>query len=283
MTLALLDGDIIAYRAACGMAKTHDFGDTGSFTEVDLTKAASEAVKLAEEWAGMVDATDVVVAFTGSDKFRTRILPTYKANRKGEKPAAHAAAVAAIKAEFPHHLIPGLEADDVIGILMTTPKHAERAVMVSIDKDFKTIPGRLFNPMHPKRGIITTTPAMADYWWMFQTLVGDTTDNYKGCPGTGPVKAAALLTTNPPHAVLGTMWPWVVSAFRKAKLTEDDAIVQAQVARILRRENYDKLTKEIVLWHPTTPTRIPREASMNIPTGTPPCPVTTPLLVGSAS
>jgi DNA polymerase I len=258
VTLALLDGDIIAYRAACGMEKVHDWGDTGGkVSEVDTHKAAEEAVKLAEQWADAVDAKEVIVGFTSSDKFRTRILSSYKANRPGQKPAAHAAAVQAVKDRFPHHLIRGLEADDILGILMTTPKYADKAVMVSIDKDFRTIPGRLFNPMRVQDGIVTITPDQADFWWMYQTLIGDSADNYKGCPGIGPKKAHAILGAL--YRPVDELWPRVVAAFKEKKLTEDDALVQARVARILRREDYDKKTKEIILWHPTTPMRIPVE------------------------
>lgn len=257
MTLALLDGDIIAYRAACGTETPAYFGDG---VEVDIVGACLKAVKLAQEWADMVNAKEIIIAFTGPDKFRTRLLPTYKANRKGPKPAAHSDTVATLKVAFPHYLIPGLEADDVIGILMTTPKYADRAVMVSVDKDFKTIPGRLCNPSM-LGGIITTTAAQADYWWMHQTLTGDSVDNYKGCPGIGPVKAPLFIGGNSKPAKLRTLWNGVVSAFKAAGLTEEDAITQARVARILRREDYDKDTKEIILWHPTTPIRIPVEAA----------------------
>jgi DNA polymerase-1 len=62
---------------------------------------------------------------------------------------------------------------------------------------------------------------------MYQTLVGDTSDGYPGCPGIGPVKAEKVLGM-PPN------WQDVVGAYRAAKLTEADALVQARVARILR-------------------------------------------------
>jgi hypothetical protein len=55
------------------------------------------------------------------------------------------------------------------------------------------------------------------------------------------------------------MWRGVCKAYRAAKLTEADALTQARVARILRAQDYDKATKEILLWHPTLPIRIPVE------------------------
>jgi hypothetical protein len=43
-------------------------------------------------------------------------------------------------------------------------------------------------------------------------------------------------------------WEAVVAAFEKAKLTEADALVQAQVARICRASDYDFKTKKVKLW-----------------------------------
>jgi DNA polymerase I len=158
----------------------------------------------------------------------------------------------------PHHLIEGLEADDVMGILATTDKYSDRAVIVSIDKDMRTIPGRHLNPAKDTR-IVTVTPDEADYAWMTQTLVGDSSDGYKGCPGVGPVGAYKILPALGRRSEgewLKRAWPLVVSAFAGKKLSEDDALMQARMARILRRSDYDKTTKEVILWHPTTPTRI---------------------------
>jgi DNA polymerase-1 len=75
-------------------------------------------------------------------------------------------------------------------------------------------------------------------------MTGDTTDNYKGCPGIGAVKAKALFEKS------GANWNTVVEAFRKAGLTEEDALVQARVAYILRGWDYNPKSREIKLWLP---------------------------------
>jgi DNA polymerase-1 len=42
----------------------------------------------------------------------------------------------------------------------------------------------------------------------------------------------------------------VVAAYEKAGLTEEDAIVQARVARILRYEEFNQKKEEVLLWNP---------------------------------
>jgi DNA polymerase-1 len=262
VTLALVDGDLIAYRAALGPQQEWDWGDNGGIVKTtDPTAARLAAVKMVHEWADMVNATDIIVCLTGPDKFRTRILPSYNSNRKGEKPLAHADAVQAIREACKFHLINHLEADDLLGILMTTPKYADKAVIVSIDKDLATIPGRLFNPTKDTFPRTISEPA-ANHWWMTQTLTGDTVDGYSGLAGIGPAKAAKIL--GGAGAPLGTLWGAVAAAYRAKGLTEEDALVQARMARILRREDYDTPGKRIRLWHPTTPLYIPLEPTQEV-------------------
>ena len=84
---------------------------------------------------------------------------------------------------------------------------------------------------------------------MKQTLTGDTVDCYPGCPGVGPVKAQRILDEDGDEYDL---WLNVVMAFEKAGLTEEDALVQARLARILTTSDYNYDKEEPILW--TAPT-----------------------------
>jgi DNA polymerase-1 len=145
--------------------------------------------------------------------------------------------------------VDGLEGDDVLGIWQTrAPEGA--TIIVSADKDMATIPGRhaLFNSNENKwfeTGTISEDDA--NYFWMMQTLTGDTADGYKGLPGTGPVKAEKILVGK---TTLEELWTGVVQAYEKAGLHVDDAILQARLARILRASDWDTLKKEVKLWTP---------------------------------
>jgi len=88
----------------------------------------------------------------------------------------------------------------------------------------------------------------ADYWHMMQTLTGDTADGYPGCPGIGEKTAAKLLDEH--YGDLSAMWEAVLEAYEKKKLSPEVALVQAQIARICRRNDYDFKKKEVILWTP---------------------------------
>ncbi|MGA1496056.1 MAG: phage exonuclease, partial [Rhodothermales bacterium] len=92
-------------------------------------------------------------------------------------------------------------------------------------------------------GIRTVTADEADHFHMMQTLCGDSTDGYAGCPGVGPKKAEAILNG-------GSSWSAVVAAFEKAGLSAFEAIVQARVSRILRHGDFNPKTSEVRLWEP---------------------------------
>lgn len=185
----------------------------------------------------------IVVCLSDSTNFRKTIYPDYKGNRKNvRKPVGFKAARAWIEKEFKAVVKKGLEADDVMGILATKPGN-DHAVIVSMDKDMKSIPGKLFRYREGEK--IVVTQEQADRYHLVQTLTGDSTDNYPGCPGVGPKKAEDIL--NKP----GDPWINVINAFKSAGLNEADVLVQARLARILRWTDWDEASQQPRLWTPT--------------------------------
>ena len=266
VTLALIDGDIVAYRAADRPPEGHLLGGESGVASSLYRRLAGRCgcrCRDRPRWGWpLARCSSAIVAFTGRENFRKRILPTsYKANRAGKvKPQAYAYVVRRMHEEFDTRCIEGLEADDVLGILATTETYSD-AIILTVDKDLRTIPARHFNPLKDTKPVLRSEYA-ADAQWLMQTLTGDTSDGYTGIPGVGPKRAEKILGGDIrqlafSRATPGDLWRRVVAGYRSAKLTEDDALVQARVARILRRSDYDKATKEVLLWHPTTPERIP--------------------------
>ena len=83
------------------------------------------------------------------------------------------------------------------------------------------------------------TKKKAKYNHALQTLCGDNVDNFPGVPGIGPVKAAAILNTK-------DLWSAIEAAFVKAKLTKEDALLQARLAYILQHGDYNFKSKKII-------------------------------------
>ena len=255
MTTLLLDADIIAFKIASVSQKTFQFSpeDEPSLMVDDweeVTPRIDSAVAGLMEDLG-TDKVIVCLSCPTAENFRLDILPTYKGNRDYSKRPVHLAAVKDyMEANWPSYRRPGLEADDIMGILSTS--RAGKNVIVSEDKDMQTIPGWLFNPARDWKPRLIT-PEEADRFHLYQTLVGDTVDGYTGCPGIGPVKAVWWLSS----PELGACWDAVEAAYWSKGLTEEDALVQARVARILRAQDFDFTTKRPILWTPDSTRRSP--------------------------
>lgn len=245
MTTALIDADIVAFRAA---AKVQDKFD-GELV-ADYRVAIREAEHIIEQWTKFVKPNTIFLCFSCETRqyFRKDIYPEYKANRSGlEKPPALAAVTDYLKDKYKTIEYKGLEADDVMGICASDPRFYN-PVIVSIDKDMQTVPGKYINPDKMRRAV-KNNPALADLMMFQQALTGDSTDNYKGIPGVGIKKAEKILE----GARRSNLWGDIVQAFLDAKLTTDYAITMVRLARILRYEDYNHETGEVRLWHPTQP------------------------------
>jgi DNA polymerase-1 len=211
-------------------------------TATNLKELEVTAEQMIRHWQKEIGVEEYLIAFSdGKGKyFRHNILEQYKGNRKGTaKPLGYKHLVKYLKKNHLHMELPDCEADDVLGILATDGVYA-RNIIVSIDKDMLTIPCEYYNMDTKVTEIIDEQ--LADYMHLYQTLTGDTTDNYKGCPGIGP-KTAVLLLKRP-------TWETVEEAFLTKGLTKEDALVQARVARILRTGEYDFKKEEAILWEP---------------------------------
>lgn len=255
----LIDGDIFAYKAAVVNQEDLDLGDGIVNSKTNAAQAASDVESLIDNIvvnlsdASPKSAVDVHVCLTGplqeisGRNFRKEVFSEYKNNRDPKaKPILLPFVKEHIRKAYSTRIKDGIEADDVIGILMTHPTLMPgKKVCVTIDKDLLQIPGRHFNPDKDLKRMVSE--AQGDHWFMYQTLVGDKVDNYPGCKGVGPVNADKILNGKP---TLQLMWPAVVDTFMKKGFTADDALVQARCARMLRHYDYDFKRKEAILWTP---------------------------------
>ncbi|MDU3349153.1 MAG: hypothetical protein E7E72_03465 [Clostridium sp.] len=277
----VMDGDWLVFQAMAASEVETDWGDDVWTLECDHGKAWNILVDSIKSYASRKKAwagAPIILAFTDSVNWRKVLVdPTYKENRKASrKPVGYRAFVERVQAceDWTSILEETLEGDDVMGIIGSGAVHFgfKKAVLVSCDKDFKTIPDCDFL-WCTTGNILQQDLKTADYWHIYQTIKGDMTDGYGGIPGWGETTADWLAE---PHAfeqvektfksgarkgqtVLEwkkveqgerTLWECIVTLGAKAGMTEEDITKQGQMARILRFDEYDFNNKEITLWNP---------------------------------
>lgn len=271
--LLLLDADIFAFQAASASEKTVEWSNELWTLQAEPQAALASAINSIEDVIEKLHADAVICLFTDKSNWRYRAMTNYKANRKLlRKPMVLQYVKDGLAEHYESMLRPTLEADDLMGILATwdnfRPEYEK--IIVSIDKDMKTIPTLLFNPKKDEEPRLVTLEE-ADFNWHVQALAGDITDGYSGCPSIGLETARKLLTdevkweqyehTFKSGARKGltenrwqlvpasNWWETVVSCYIKAGLDESIALENARVARICRYDDYDMKTKTVNLWN----------------------------------
>ena len=189
----LIDGDILAFKASAAAEKAIQWSENFWTLHADLRDAQKFFYEQVASIDDAIDSGRKIFALSPKFNFRYRIWPQYKANRKDKRrPMCLQALKEWMASEYEVYQRPDIEADDVLGILGTSPYIVEgRKIIVSIDKDFKGVPCRLFNL---NTGELTDiTESEANRWHMTQTLMGDSCDGYGGCPKCGQVSAQKIL------------------------------------------------------------------------------------------
>lgn len=247
MQKLLVDADILLYRAASSVENEVEFEEDVWVLWTDENEAIEAFDTALGELLSRANTYSYLLFFSGSNNFRKELYPEYKGNRTTRKPMGFKSIKERVFADPRHTCLvhDRLEADDLIGIYAT--RSPDETIIWSADKDLQQIPGNHLTDA----GVETVSDENADLWFYTQVLTGDTADNYKGCPGIGPVKAANILRI----AQGSDMWPFVLKAYTNAGLTEEDALTQARLARILRDTDWDEEKQEVRLWVPSSTSR----------------------------
>ena len=234
----LCDADFIVYKACAAAESEVDFGNdvilvTSNFSDAyNATKR--ELTKLENKLGSF---TSIILFFSDSVNFRKKILASYKGHRNRKKPCGYKRVIEALRKEYKVIIKPTLEADDTMGIYAT--KYPGN-IIASPDKDMRQIPGLLYNFDET----FTIDPAEGAKWHLIQTMAGDQTDGYGGVPGIGVKRAEALFKEK------GYTWKAVVEAFTEKDLSEEEALINARLAKILTVDDYDFKQKRPILWSP---------------------------------
>lgn len=242
----LIDGDVYIYRACVVTEKLINFDEDNCFMLGSLSEAKEVFANELNSFLEMFNTDKYIIALSDKENFRKDILPSYKANRKNKpKPMQYNFLRQWVEEEYNTISRPRLEGDDILGILATSPviiKNPNK-IIISLDKDMKTLPAKYYDSLKDERKVITEQ--QANYNHMLQTLTGDVADNYKGLQGVGEVGAKKIIKEDMSYK---EMWQAVLSAYKEKGFIEQDALVQARVSRILRNYDYDFKHKTVKYW-----------------------------------
>jgi len=245
MSTLIVDADIVAYKLSTVSEKPIRWENDVWTLHSDETECIVMIKDYFDNLKEQTECTKIVCAFSDKNNFRTSILPDYKLNRiNTRKPLTLKFCKDYIYKNYNGYSKPNLEADDIIGILATSDIINGAKIICSEDKDLDQVEGLHYNPS--SREFYRISIQQADYNFYFQVLTGDQSDNYKGCPTVGAVKAARVLANSKNY------WQSVVETYEENKLTEEDALVQARVAKILKKKDYNFKLKKVILWSPPT-------------------------------
>jgi 5'-3' exonuclease len=227
VTHVLIDGDIIAYRAAYH-AKDQEF-------EVATNKADELIERILSRTLFVAAPHEYTVYLTGKGNFRFDIAKSYeyKGNRKAsDKPIWLSGVRDHMVEKWRAIISDGEEADDLIAIAAT--KYGKEAVIASIDKDMLQVPCKHYNFGRDEWYTMDEFEGLKFFYK--QILTGDTADNIVGLYRVGPAKAEKMLTGCKTE---DDLWEAVVKAYDG----DVDRVIENARLLWLRRE-------EGQLWEP---------------------------------
>ena len=204
--LFLLDAYALIYRAYYAFYKNPRINSKG-----ENTSAILGFVNTLEEVLQKEKPTHIGVAFDPhGGTFRHEAYPEYKAQRD-ETPEAIRFAMPKIKELLSAYKIPvlevaGFEADDVIGALAhQADEKGIDTYMMTPDKDYGQLVTehvRMYRPAHGStEAEVWGIPEICEKWGIDSPsqvvdllgLMGDSSDNFPGCPGVGEKTAVKLI------------------------------------------------------------------------------------------
>lgn len=275
----LIDGDISRYElgAVCQSVEQH-FG-TSVVRPHSENKVREVVDRFVNQIVERTDCDNFEIFLSAGSNYRTDIAITnlYKGQRSSPKPYHWRTVGEILLSDYGAHLVHGAEADDALSIFAR--EHPDETIIASRDKDLRIVPcwhyswkcgtaqpevpvhlvdelGTIAANKYPSGGYKLVGNGLKFFYG--QVLAGDQIDNYKGCPGCGPQKAASLLAGCTSEQMLweATYWAYV------AKLGQEEGlrllIENARLAWLLDKGEvtYDANNIRISplhLWEPITP------------------------------
>ena len=249
-SIALIDGDLIAYRAGFGGQKKLPDGTIEPVPDA-VMKSRVDSFIVDLLMFDLPDCTDYegYLSLDSESNFRNAIAVTapYKGNRTAAKPHHYDLIRDRLLTYWEFHGIIGQEADDSLAQEQTEKR--DKTVIVSIDKDMLQVPGWHYNFVNRTMQKLTFFEGFRNF--CVQMLMGDKVDNIIGLHRVGIKTAQKIVNDTSPWeaALLET----VALEYKKHGDTELKHFKEnAKLLWLRRRKDYgeeyiDYLIKELGL------------------------------------
>lgn len=243
--LIILDVESYLYKASHSCKDLREIEKFVYQEVLDLRKGIDYIDNTVKRLKNLLKAQDVVMVIGDSDKnFRKDIFPKYKGNRTQPKPIMYDMLMDYIINKYEIVTLPTLEADDVARIIFEDKENFpyNEKVIVSIDKDFYTIPNVNFlRDLNDNKVVEFINAETADYNLKLQTIMGDSVDGYNGIPNWGKAKAQEFLREKE------RTWADVLELYKVNGLDSSDYITNKYCAKLVGIKDYDIQKGEVIL------------------------------------
>jgi DNA polymerase-1 len=230
--IALIDGDIVAYRAASSCEPTK-----AKAVREPLEFAITRADECMRRILYAYGHCEYKLFIGGGDNFRYQIDPSYKANRSDKpRPEWLQPVREYLVTEWQAHIADGIETDDHLGIEQSAD-HGQDTVICSIDKDLLQIPGNHYNFVKEEQTYVTPLEGWANFYT--QLIMGDRSDNIQGFDGKMRITVPKFLQpyVSAIHESCSTPWDMYQVVSGIYELGEEALVKNARLLYILRHEH----------------------------------------------
>lgn len=243
--LIILDVESYLYKASYSCKDLREMEKFVYQEVLDLRKGIDFIDGTVKRLKNLLKAQDIVMVIGDTEKnFRKDIFPSYKGNRTQPKPTMYDLLMDYIISKYEVVTLPTLEADDVARIVFEDKEnfpHSEK-VIVSIDKDFYTVPNVNFlRDLNDNKVVEFISAEVADYNLKLQVITGDSVDGYYGIPMWGKAKAKKFLDEKE------RTWADVMELYKANGLDGSEYVSNKYCAKLVGIKNYNIEKGEVIL------------------------------------
>ena len=243
--LIILDVESYLYKASYACKELHEVGDFIYQERYNLKNGIEYIDGVVKRLKKKLKAQDIVMVVGDNERnFRKELVPSYKGNRTQPRPLMYELVLDYVLNKFEVVSLPTLEADDVARIVYEDKKNypMTEKVIVSIDKDFYTIPEINFLRDLKEDSVVEHIDKdTATYNLMKQTIMGDATDGYNGIPLWGEAKTTKWLNE------AKRSWADVLKLYQDNDLSADSYVANKTCAKLIGIESYDLEKGQVIL------------------------------------